>query len=68
MPMIASKDGTNLYVKVWGSGRPVVFIHGWPLSADSWDAAAMAVASAGYKAVGVRSAGLRALGSALERL
>lgn len=41
----------DLYVKDWGSGRPVVFAHGWPLDADSWDFHAMAIAQAGYRAI-----------------
>jgi non-heme chloroperoxidase len=51
MPYIKTRDGTDLYVKDWGSGRPVVLIHGWPLSADSWDAQAMALADAGFRAI-----------------
>ncbi|MEO5939167.1 MAG: alpha/beta hydrolase [Sphingomonas sp.] len=51
MPYIKTRDGTDLYVKDWGSGRPVVLIHGWPLSADSWDAQALALAEAGYRAI-----------------
>jgi non-heme chloroperoxidase len=51
MPQITTRDGTQLYVKDWGSGRPVVLIHGWPLSADSWDAQAMALADAGLRAI-----------------
>ena len=51
MPFIKTRDGTDLYVKDWGSGRPVVLIHGWPLSADSWDAQAMALADAGFRAI-----------------
>ena len=51
MPFISTRDGTDLYVKEWGEGRPVVLIHGWPLSADSWDAQAMALAQAGYRAI-----------------
>ncbi|MEG3086503.1 alpha/beta fold hydrolase [Sphingomonas sp. PB4P5] len=51
MPYIKTRDGTDLYVKDWGSGRPVVLIHGWPLSADSWDAQAMALAEAGFRAI-----------------
>jgi non-heme chloroperoxidase len=38
MPMITTKDGAQIYYKDWGSGQPVVFSHGWPLSADDWDA------------------------------
>jgi non-heme chloroperoxidase len=41
----------ELHVKDWGAGRPVVFAHGWPLNADSWDFHAMAVAEAGYRAI-----------------
>ena len=41
MPMISAKDGTQLYVKDWGQGRPVVLIHGWPLTADSWETQAL---------------------------
>jgi non-heme chloroperoxidase len=51
MGYITTQDGTKLYVKDWGTGRPVVFIHGWPLSADTWDEAAMAVADAGFRAI-----------------
>ena len=51
MPMIETKDGTKLYVKVWGKGRPVVLIHGWPLSSDSWDPQSNALADAGYQVI-----------------
>lgn len=51
MPYIKTRDGTDIYVKDWGSGRPVVLLHGWPLSADSWDAQAMALADAGLRAI-----------------
>lgn len=51
MTMIPTRDGHGLYVKIWGSGRPVVLIHGWPLSADSWDYHAMKIADAGYKVI-----------------
>src|SRR5687768_5718578 len=51
MPLIQTRDGTNLYVKTWGEGRPVVLIHGWPLSGDSWDPVTHALADAGYKAI-----------------
>src|SRR3712207_2854148 len=37
MGMIATRDGTQIYYKDWGSGQPVVFSHGWPLSADAWE-------------------------------
>lgn len=51
MTMIPTRDGHGLYVKNWGSGRPVVLIHGWPLSADSWDYHAMKIADAGYRVI-----------------
>ena len=51
MPYIKTRDGTDLYVKDWGSGRPVILIHGWPLNADSWDAQAMALADNGFRAI-----------------
>ncbi|MDO9478873.1 MAG: alpha/beta fold hydrolase, partial [Pseudohongiella sp.] len=51
MPYITTKDKTELYVKDWGSGQPVILLHGWPLSSDSWDDQAMAIAEAGYRAI-----------------
>jgi non-heme chloroperoxidase len=51
MPYIKTRDGTDLYVKDWGSGRPVILLHGWPLDADSWDAQALALAEAGFRAI-----------------
>lgn len=51
MTYITTKDNTKLYVKDWGAGRPVILMHGWPLSADSWDDQAMAIANAGYRAI-----------------
>jgi pimeloyl-ACP methyl ester carboxylesterase len=51
MHMVETRDGTHLYVKSWGEGRPVVLIHGWPLSADSWDPVALALAENGYRAI-----------------
>jgi non-heme chloroperoxidase len=51
MPMIETPDGVSLYVKTWGTGRPVVLLHGWPLSADSFDDLALALAEAGHKAI-----------------
>ena len=38
MSIITTSDGTQIYYKDWGSGQPIVFHHGWPLSADDWDA------------------------------
>jgi len=51
MTMIQTRDGTNLRVKTLGEGPPVVLIHGWPLSADSWDPVMIALAEAGYRAI-----------------
>jgi non-heme chloroperoxidase len=51
MPTITTKDGTQIYYKDWGSGQPVVFSHGWPLSADAWDEQLMFVADKGYRAI-----------------
>ena len=35
--MVTTKDGTQIFYKDWGTGRPVVFSYGWPLNADAWD-------------------------------
>ena len=51
MPKIITADQTELYVKDWGTGQPVILIHGWPLSSDSWDDQAVALANAGYRAI-----------------
>jgi len=51
MSHVTTADNTRLYFKDWGSGTPVVLIHGWPLSADSWDDQAMAIANAGHRAI-----------------
>lgn len=51
MTYITTKDDVKLYIKVWGHGRPVVMMHGWPLSSDTFDDLAMAVANAGLRAI-----------------
>ena len=51
MRHVKTRDDTKLYVKDWGSGPPVILLHGWPLSSDSWDDQAMALADAGYRAI-----------------
>jgi non-heme chloroperoxidase len=51
MNYVTTADNTRLYYKDWGSGKPVILLHGWPLSADSWDEQAMAIAAAGYRAI-----------------
>jgi len=51
MPYATTQDGTKLRWKELGQGRPVILIHGWPLSADSWDPIMIKLAEAGYRAV-----------------
>jgi len=51
MSYVTTSDNTRLHVRDWGAGRPVILLHGWPLSADSWDDQAMALADAGYRAI-----------------
>ena len=53
MPMLETDDGTALYFKEWGegTGSTVILIHGWPLSADSWDDQALALADAGHRVI-----------------
>ena len=51
MPIITTRDSVDLYVKDWGSGPVVVLIHGWPLSSDSFDDQAFALAQAGYRVI-----------------
>ena len=48
MPTITTKDGVEIFYKDWGSGQPIVFSHGWPLSADDWDAQMLFFLSHGY--------------------
>jgi non-heme chloroperoxidase len=51
MPTITTKDGTQIYYKDWGSGQPIVFSHGWPLSADAWEDQMFFLASSGYRCI-----------------
>ena len=51
MQYVTTTDQTKLYVKDWGAGRPVIFMSGWPLSSDSWDDHAMALADSGYRTI-----------------
>jgi non-heme chloroperoxidase len=51
MNTITSKDGTQIFYKDWGTGRPVVFSHGWPLDADAWDAQMLFLASHGLRVI-----------------
>src|SRR3979411_191392 len=51
MPMITTKDGTQIYYNDWGKGEPVVFSHGWPLSADAFEDQMFFLASRGYRCI-----------------
>jgi non-heme chloroperoxidase len=51
MSHITTKDGTQIYYKDWGSGQPIVFSHGWPLSADDWDAQMLFFVGHGYRVI-----------------
>ena len=48
---ITTKDGTQIYFKDWGTGHPVVFSHGWPLTADAWESQMFFLASNGYRCI-----------------
>src|ERR1700730_2285938 len=51
MPTITTKDGIEIFYKDWGSGQPIVFSHGWPLSADDWDAQMLFFQSHGFRVI-----------------
>jgi len=51
MPRITTKDGTRIYYKEWGEGQPVVFSHGWPLSADAWEDQMVFLGARGYRCI-----------------
>ncbi|WP_321908285.1 MULTISPECIES: alpha/beta hydrolase [unclassified Paraburkholderia] len=48
---VKAKDGTEIYFKDWGTGTPVVFSHGWPLSADAWDPQMLFLVNQGYRVI-----------------
>jgi non-heme chloroperoxidase len=51
MPTITTKDGIEIYYKDWGTGQPIVFSHGWPLSADDWDPQLLFFLAQGYRVI-----------------
>ena len=51
MPFITTKDGTEIFYKDWGTGQPIVFSHGWPLTADAWDSQMLFLGSRGYRVI-----------------
>ncbi len=51
MPTITTNDGTEIYYKDWGKGQPIVFSHGWPLSADDWDGQMLFFGQRGYRVI-----------------
>ncbi|MEV6190587.1 alpha/beta fold hydrolase [Streptomyces albidoflavus] len=51
MPFVTTRDGVEIFYKDWGSGQPVMFHHGWPLSSDDWDAQLLFLVRRGYRVV-----------------
>ncbi|HEX8669603.1 MAG TPA: alpha/beta hydrolase, partial [Allosphingosinicella sp.] len=51
MNMLTTRDGTRIYYNDWGQGQPIVFSHGWPLTADAWDAQMLFFSGRGFRAV-----------------
>jgi non-heme chloroperoxidase len=51
MSTITTKDGVEIFYKDWGTGQPIVFSHGWPLSADDWDAQMLFFVGKGYRVI-----------------
>jgi len=51
MPTLTTKDGTHIYYKDWGNDQPIVFSHGWPLTADDWDGQMLFFGQQGYRVI-----------------
>ena len=51
MPRIKTRDGVELYAKDWGQGRPVILLHGWPLTGDTFDDLAIKLVEAGKRCI-----------------
>ena len=51
MPTVTTSDGVEIFYKDWGQGQPIVFSHGWPLSADDWDAQMLFFLGQGYRVI-----------------
>ena len=51
MSTITTKDGVEIFYKDWGTGQPIVFSHGWPLSADDWDAQMLFFLGKGFRVI-----------------
>src|SRR5215813_7650936 len=51
MSTITTKDGTRIYYKDWGTGPAITFSHGWPLSADAWDAQMLFLGQQGFRVI-----------------
>ena len=51
MPIVKTKDGVEIFYKDWGQGQPIVFSHGWPLSADDWDAQMLLFLGKGFRVI-----------------
>src|ERR1051325_3670504 len=51
MPTVTTNDGTEIFYKDWGSGEPIVFSHGWPLSADDWDTQMLFFLQHGFRVI-----------------
>jgi non-heme chloroperoxidase len=63
MSTITTKDGIEIFYKDWGSGQPIVFSHGWPLSADDWDPQLMFFLKQGYRVIAHADSGWARHGS-----